>query len=352
MTETYSRTATLALVAILTVLCGSGCDRTKAGGATDAHSEKGHSEDEEKAHGHQHSDESEDEHKNEHQSSDDHEEHDDHSGEGGRIQVSPEQLTQFGLTIADVGPGAVDTGADLVGEIRPNEDRVAHVVPRYPGIVKEVRHRIGDLVQSGDILAVIESSESLAPYELKTLIDGRIIEKHMTRGEAVDRETETFVVADLSSVWVDLSIYQKDLPRVRLGQTVRISAGEEVPEAEGELSYITPSVDQETRTATGRVVLPNPDGRWRPGMFVTARALEPVSVALVVPRSAVQTLEGNSVVFVRTDEGFEPRRVTLGREGSRNVEVVSGLIAGERVAATQSFLLKAELGKSEAEHEH
>ena len=267
------------------------------------------------------------------------------------IHLTGEQIAAAGITFAAAAPGTIDAGVDLLGEIRPNGDQLAHVVPRFPGIVREVRRTIGDGVRSGDTLAVIESSESLAPYELKTLIDGLIIEKHLTRGEAVSRESEAFVVADLSTVWVDLSIYQKDLPRVRLGQSVRVHAGESVPDADGQISYITPSVDQLTRTATARVVLPNPDGRWRPGMFVTARAFQPIAVPLAIPHPAVQTVEGRTVVFVESAKGVEPRPVTLGREGGEQVEVLSGLAPGERFAATKTFLLKAELGKGEAEHE-
>ena len=267
------------------------------------------------------------------------------------IHLTGEQLAGAGITFAAAAPGIIDAGVDLLGEIRPNDNQLAHIVPRFPGIVREVRRTIGDAVRSGDTLAVIESSESLAPYELKTLIDGVIIEKHLTRGEAVSRESEAFVVADLSTVWVDLSVYQKDLPRVRLGQPARVHAGESVPDADGQISYITPSVDQLTRTATARVVLPNPDGRWRPGMFVTARAFQPIAVPLAIPHPAVQTVEGRAVVFVESAKGVEPRAVTLGREGGEQVEVLSGLSPGERFAATKTFLLKAELGKGEAEHE-
>ena len=268
------------------------------------------------------------------------------------VRLTPEQLRDSGIAFAAAGPGTIDAGVDLLGKVGPNGDRLAHVVPRFPGIVREVRRTIGDAVHGGETLAVIESSESLAPYELKTLIDGLVIEKHLTRGEAVDRETEAFVVADLGTVWIDLSVYQKDLDRVRLGQRVRVHAGEGVPDADGTVSYLTPSVDAVTRTATARIVLPNTGGRWRPGMFVTARALEPVEVPLAVPVAAVQTLEGRSVVFVDTPDGAKPRPVVLGRQGAEQVEVLSGLASGERIAATNSFLLKAELGKSEAEHEH
>lgn len=281
-------------------------------------------------------------------------EHGEESGDDGSsaVALSAEQRSAAGIEVAEVGPAAIDSGIELLGEVHPNGDRLAHITPRFPGIVREVRRNAGDRVVAGDVLAVIESSDSLAPYSLKTLIDGVILAKHLTRGEAVDREKQAFVVADLSSVWVDLSVYQKDLNRIAMGQRVRIHTVNEGPDAEGAISYLTPSVDQVTRTATARVVLENPERKFLPGMFVTAHTLDADAAALAVPRDAIQTLEGRPVVFVETPAGFLPRVVTLGREGESRVEVFAGLAKGERIAVKNSFLLKAELAKAEAEDEH
>ncbi|MGH7340511.1 MAG: efflux RND transporter periplasmic adaptor subunit, partial [Candidatus Rokuibacteriota bacterium] len=210
------------------------------------------------------------------------------------------------MSFTTVGAGYVDDGVELLGAVRPNGDRLAHITPRFAGIVREVRRNVGDRVRAGEVLAVLESSESLAPYQLTTLIDGVIIEKHLTRGEAVDRETQCFVIADLSSVWVDLAVYQKDVARVSLGQRVRVRAAESGPEGEGTISYLTPSLDEVTRTATARVELPNAEGQWRPGMFVAARALAEHEARLVVPTGALQTMNGRDVVFVADEHGVEP----------------------------------------------
>lgn len=277
--------------------------------------------------------------------------HDD-GHESERVRLTGGQLAYFGVTVTPAGPGAVDFRIQLPGEIRPNEDHVAHIVPRFPGIVRDVYKSVGESVQAGDVLAVIESSESLVPYELKTLIGGTIIEKHLTRGEAVDRGRQAFVIADLTTVWADLGVYQKDLPHLHTGQAVHIAGGPGLPEATGTISYVTPVVNQPTRMATARVVLQNPDGIWRPGMFVTAHVLDPAPAEIVVPRSAIQVVAQAPVVFVETGDGFEPRPITIGRAGDTHVEILAGLRPTERFVATNSFLLKAELGKSEAEHEH
>ena len=284
--------------------------------------------------------------RHDHSDSESTEDHDDDHA----IRLTAAQLAAFGVTVATAGPAKIDHGVELFGEVRPNGDTLAHIVPRFPGIVHQVRATVGDEVRAGNVLATIESNESLAPYELKTQLDGTVIERHITRGESVDREKQAFVIADLSSVWVDLAVYQKDLDHVRVGQSVLVSSGS--AEAEGKISYIAPVVDEPTRTAIARVVLPNPEHAWRPGLFVTARVLDPIPAEVAIERSAIQTIEGRATVFVEAREGFEPHPVTLGRSGEMLVEVLDGLGAGTRYVATNSFLLKAELGKGEAEHEH
>ncbi|MFN7956286.1 MAG: efflux RND transporter periplasmic adaptor subunit [bacterium] len=266
-------------------------------------------------------------------------------------RLGPDELARHAIRVEPARAGSIDTGIDLVGEVTANEDRLAHITPRFAGIVREVRRNVGDRVRKGDVLAVVESSESLAPYELSTRIDGTIVAKHVTRGEAVDRDHEAFVVADLSTVWVRLRVYQRDLHRLRAGQEVRIRAGADGPSVDGRVDYVTPILDPNTRTATARVELENASGEWRPGMFVSAAVLDPHDAAIAVPISALQTIDGRPSVFVVGD-AVQARAVVLGRRGRTRVEILAGLSEGERVATTQTFLLKAELGKSEAEHHH
>ena len=190
-------------------------------------------------------------------------------------------------------------------------------------------------------------------YPITAPFDGTVIEKHVTLGEVVKDDTVAYVIADLRSVWVNVSVYAKDLALVRQGQPVSIAAGDGIPDAQGSIAYVAPVVDEQTRTALARAVLPNPDGAWRPGLFVTAMIeVGATDVPLLIPKEAVQTVEGKATVFVQTPEGFEARPVTLGRANETYVEVLSGLEPGERYAASETFILKAELGKGEATHQH
>ncbi len=272
-------------------------------------------------------------------------EHDEH--EEGLVQISTEELQEFDIELATTGPGELEVHRDLTGEIVIDPDRLAHIVPRFPGVVKEVRKKIGDRVKKGEVIAIIESNESLSPYEVRSLIDGTVIDMHMTRGEVIEDAEHAVVVADLSHVWANLSVYQKDLPYIRVGQSVMISAGPGTPEVRGTISYVSPVVDEETRTAIARVVLPNPNGRWRPGLFVKARVVvDKIPVNVLVPKTAIEMLEERPVVFVQTPEGFKPETVVLGRSNETHVEIVGGLSPGQRYVARNGFTLKAELGKS------
>ncbi|MEE9585498.1 MAG: efflux RND transporter periplasmic adaptor subunit, partial [Nitrososphaerales archaeon] len=238
-------------------------------------------------------------------------EHDDHETGGHDehkefVRLSEAEMEEFGVEIAVAGPGTLHIEFTVPGEVAVNYDRLAHIAPRFPGVVLQVNKHLGDEVKKGDVLAVIESNEGLVPYEVRSLLDGTVIEKHITIGEVRSEESAAFVIADLSDVWVNLSIYQMHLPYVRVGQKVVISAGQELPSATGRISYLSPIIDEHTRTATARVVLENSERQWRPGLFVEGRIVadeEPVS--LVVPKSSLQKIENNDVIFVITPEGFK-----------------------------------------------
>lgn len=197
-------------------------------------------------------------------------------------------------------------------------------------------------------------------YALIAPMDGTIIEKHINVGEVLKDDTQAFVVADLSTIWVNVTVYAKDLARVRAGQTARVRAeGIEEP-ADGEITYVGPVVGEKTRSATARVVLKNPGAAWRPGLFVTADvAVDRVDAPVVVSYEGVQRVEGKDVVFVQEGDAFEARAIKPGRQGkapgaqgAELVEVLDGIAAGERYVGKNSFILKAELGKSEAGHDH
>src|SRR5262245_45790193 len=200
-----------------------------------------------------------------------------------------------------------------------------------------------------------QSAGTLQQQELRSPISGLVAERRVDLGALVGREgqeSELFVIVDLSDVWVELAVAPAELPRLTQGQDVAIRARADGDAVSAHVTFISPLLDKETRLARVVAVLPNPNDTWKPGEFVTAEIrFAPLPVAIAVPKTALQSIKGARVVFVRTDEGFRVRTVLTGREDDRSVEITSGLTLGEQIAASNTFTLKAELGKSEAAHE-
>lgn len=192
-----------------------------------------------------------------------------------------------------------------------------------------------------------EPDVEYASYRVTAPFAGEVVDRHITVGETIPPEVSVFTVADLSSVWVDLRVYQKDLATVDAGQKVRVRAANDGMEGEGTVDFVQPLLGEDTRTALARITMANPERRWKPGMFVTGSVVVAApEVAVRAPRTALIRMEdGDDVVFVQTREGFEARPVTIGRRAADHVEVVEGLKPGDRYVAAGGFSLKAELGK-------
>jgi cobalt-zinc-cadmium efflux system membrane fusion protein len=219
----------------------------------------------------------------------------------------------------------------------------------------EIAHRSAEqkLLALGLTHEAILRTEGLTRYEIRAPLDGIVIEKHLALGEAVKEDASIFTVADLSTVWAEMTVYPKDLNSVKLGQKVTVRATALSAEAQGRVSYVGSLVGEQTRSAKARVTLQNPDRGWRPGLFVTVDLVQEESeVPVAVAAAAVQTLRDSQVVFARFGDIFEARPVELGRSDGKWVEVVQGLPGGTRYAAANSFVLKADLGKAGASHEH
>ena len=216
------------------------------------------------------------------------------------------------------------------------------------GIARQKLMALG--VSDAEIAALPQAPDgTLRSQNVRAPISGRIVERKVELGTAVGRdslETELFVIVDLSRVWVEMMVNSSDLPSVREGQSVAVSIRGGSGVGTGKVIFVSPLLDKETRAARVVAALDNPDRLWRPGSFVTAAiAVQSRQVPVTVPATAVQTVDGRKVVFVRTSDGFEKRDVALGRRDDGMVEVTSGLAAGETIAASNTFPLKAELSK-------
>lgn len=343
--------------------------------------------------------------------------------EEGRLELTAEQINAAGIELAVAGPRPMSTSVTFPGEIRFDEDRTTHVVPRVNGIVDEVRVELGQSVKKGQVLAVIASQQitdlrselnaaqrrtelarltmqrekklwedkisaeqdyllarqsfqeadiSLSNarqklsaigakvnaaagnrYELIAPFDSVVVEKHLGIGEVVNEATAAFTLSDLSRVWATFGATPKDLQRVVVGRPVTVSAPDLNAKVEGRISYVGSLLGEQTRAAAVRVILNNPEGAWRPGLFVSIDVTaDKANASVSVPESSIQTVEDKPSVFVRNAEGFQLQAVKVGRRDGGFVEIVQGLNADAQVASAGSFILKSELGKSSAEHAH
>ena len=197
-----------------------------------------------------------------------------------------------------------------------------------------------------------QTAEMLHRQEVRSPMTGRVVERKVDLGSAVGRdnlETELFVIVNLDRVWVELAVSPGDLPTVKEGQTVTVTA-RGLAEKEGKVTFISPFFDKETRSARVVAELDNAEGTWRPGSFVSASiTVELETVRLAAPAAAIQTLDNQKIVFVRTEEGFEKRAVRLGRTDNRWIELLTGVESGEPIAVANTFLLKSELLKAQTE---
>ncbi len=277
----------------------------------------------------------------------------DHGPEKKVVKLTPPQLKNAGLTIEPAGAGAIRETLVLNGIIQPNDEQLVAVLPRFGGIVRSVTKRLGESVKQGEVVARIESNESLTQYQLTAPISGTVIERKGVLGEYADKDKRLMVIADLTTLWVDYRVYQTDFARLQLGQKVETRLTQNGGPKLAAISYISPIGMTDTQSMLARVVIDNKDGSFRPGLYVTGRVLlAEQKVAVAVKQSAVQYVDGKPVVFVETKDGFEARAVEFGLKDDDMAEIIFGVVAGDKVVTGNSFVLKAEIGKGEATHEH
>ena len=202
-----------------------------------------------------------------------------------------------------------------------------------------------------EIVSLPEAPPSLLRvYELRAPISGKVISRHFNPGELMNLDHEAFVIADLGKVWADITIFPQDLSYIKEGQEISIDC-KDGKTTKAKLFYVSPVLSEDTRTAKAIAEIDNENGKFAPGSFACASMItEETPVAIMIPKAALQEIDGQETVFIKEGENFTPRVVKLGRSDEDHVEVLSGLQPGETYASKNTFLLKAELKKSEAEH--
>lgn len=270
-----------------------------------------------------------------------------------QTKIGADAAQRAGVVAAPSGPATLTESLAVYGQVKLNANKVARAVPRFGGIVREARKALGDTVTAGEVVALVETNQSLATIEVKAPIAGIIVDRDVNAGETVAEGAALYTIADLAEVWIDLNVPKRDQARVKIGQTAVIHADDGGAEAKGSIDWISPISSAEAQTLAARIVLANADQRWRPGLFVKADiALAESIVPVAVKESAIQTLFAFTVVFSQHGEIYQARPLELGRRGGGFVEVLKGLRAGEHYIVENSFLIKADIGKAGASHDH
>tara|TARA_R110001592_G_scaffold126347_1_gene337637 strand:- start:1701 stop:2642 length:942 start_codon:yes stop_codon:yes gene_type:complete len=279
----------------------------------------------------------------------DEQEHDE--GEG-HIELSQAQIKHAGISLSHVGSSNIRETLPVYGVITRNAEQVQSVSARFEGVIRSVKKSIGDQVRKGDVLVTVESNESFKTYSVLSALKGVITQRNVNVGEQT-RDKSLFIIEDFSTVWVDLSLFPEDLSKVKLGQSVRIKSANNAISGEGKVIFISPLGNSNNQATTVRVLLSNENNMWKPGLFVKADiTLSETLASTAILSEAVQLVEGKTIIFVKGEEGFEPREIILGRSDGESSEVLSGLNPGETYVAKNSFVLKSEMGKEDAEHGH
>ena len=269
----------------------------------------------------------------------------------GRTNIPNRVATESGIVVSEAGPQTIVHSVELTGTIQTNPARVSQVRARFPGVVTKVERTTGDQVRSGDVLAHVETNESLRSVPVSAPISGIIVNRNIQPGQ-VTGEDPLFTIADLSEVWAQLDVFGKDLDSVAVGQLAEITTLDELVYA-GVIDWVSPLVAHGSQSLRVRVPLPNPDGNLRAGQFVRATVtVAETEVPLAVTRSAVQTFRDFDVVYARVDDVYEVRMLELGRFDKNHIEVLGGLSPGETYVSGNSYLIKADIEKSGASHDH
>ncbi|WDE14259.1 efflux RND transporter periplasmic adaptor subunit [Thalassomonas haliotis] len=274
---------------------------------------------------------------------------DGHGEQEGFVKLSPLLADKSGIkTIAAAG-GAITQTVTVYGKSVTEPSRVSRVKARFFGVITELKVNIGDEVEAGEVLAQVESNDSLSRYPVTAPISGIVVTRNANPGELADGQV-LLTLADHRKLWVEYQIFPGQAQAVLPGQTVTVSSGDE--QTQSSITHLLAGRENQD-FLIARVPLDNEQGKWSPGLLLSGSVvLSQSQVPLVVANRALQEVEGQQVVFVAAEQGFQARPLVLGQSDGSFSQVLSGLNAGERYVVENSYLLKADLEKSSASHHH
>lgn len=270
----------------------------------------------------------------------------------GRVQISAEAAEAAQLRVEPAGGATIREQLSLTGAIQSDPALLARVRARFPGVIREVRQGLGDAVVAGAVLATVQGNESLQTFSVTAPLKGTVLVRNAVAGEATSDEP-MFVVGDLTTLWAELDVFGRDLSRVKPGQAVHIASLDGQTRAQSVVSLMSPVATHSSQSVRARVVLDNAEGLWRPGQFVHGVVtVDESPVPLAVRNSALQRFRDFTVVFARIGDTYEVRMLEMGRSDGEWTEVLGGIAPGEEYVTENSYLIRADIEKSGASHDH
>ncbi len=267
----------------------------------------------------------------------------------GSTEIDEYQAEMAGITTQTVTSGTIKQTVRLYGRVVVPSSNISHIRARFPGMITNVKVSAGDRVSAGDTLAEIEANNSLKRYTIFAPIDGIVTERHANKGELAQDQV-LFSLVNSRRLWAELRVFEQQQASVQPQQLVRLSSV--TLYTDSAIDYIIPSMDQHA-FVVAIVTIDNISGRWAPGMFVSGDVvIDAPNVAMRVDNRALQIMNNKPVVFVQTGNVYEARSVMLGQSNNEYTEILGGLMPADRYVVKGSFLIKADIGKSEAAHQH
>jgi len=270
----------------------------------------------------------------------------------GRTTIEAGSAEAMNIQVSKAGAAFVHQVISLTGKITLNKNRVAQVRARFPGIVRDVKNTLGDEVKKNQTLAIVESNESLQNYPVRSPIDGVIIGRNTNIGNTTEDEA-MFVIADLKKLWAEFFVFSRDINKIKPGQPIQVKNLTDGTFTETQLTTLLPTAESASQTVVVRVVIDNRDDKWRAGMTVRGDViLSEREVPIAVKTNAIQRQGGSSVIYIKQGNQYQIRKVEIGQSDREWTEILSGLQFGETYVSANSFIIKADIAKSEAGHEH
>ncbi len=267
----------------------------------------------------------------------------------GRVEISDEMATNVGITTEAAGARRIERHVRVYGRLVTPPDQSTQLRARFPGLVTRVDANVGDKVAKGDVLAVIESNESLRTYELRAPMAGVVQERSVNTGE-ITTSAPLFTLTNDKTLWAEFKVFPGQRTQVKPGQNVHIEHNSHMHESQ--LTHITTSPGS-VPFVLAWAALSNKEGGMAPGDLVTGKvAVETVEAPLVIDNRALQDFRDWKVVFIKVGDTYEIRPLELGRSDGRYTEVLEGLNIGDHYVVENSYLIKADIEKSGASHDH